>query len=572
MQLLYPGKLEAEFQRQLADLIAERAVDRLFAGDNTLWPGELIAHNPALARLDWLLLPKLLSEFLSSVEPTLRAADAEGLVDHALLSSESLNLTARSFLEFPGISPGRKVVVFDSVSPEFILSGEAQLDLRRTLFVISNKLSYGLRDHCLFLYFQDQLHQLLGDQISNHFVSETDPHSYLAALSRGYTFREVYSDPTAVPAAYCSLMQCGVFLLATRLATREQILATAAAAQAACSNSKQPAANPALQLAALLSATIGSDKPYLAFVTSPSLLAFSRRLSQIVGGGLARQWPGLIPLLDAMPRNTATYQHDAAFVFLTHPGEDNTELSDCMARLQSNGTPFVHAKIENQLCLLQEICKWETAVILSCAKFGVDPFDLADNHVPRTLASELMNRIAQGQDPLQRSARITDGLIQLYADGMTRQGISTLSLAEALRTFFRIPTPLKHIWLLVQIHPTPELRVKFAVLRRILGSVLRRPIMLAYGPLAGEQATYLFRDSLPHGLYIVFTTEPSTDKPIPGANYTFGQLHQVAALCEYDTLVHWQRPLIRLHLAPQFPEALDQLLHAFEQALHRFQS
>jgi transaldolase / glucose-6-phosphate isomerase len=451
------------------------------------------------------------------------------------------------------------VIIFDGVSPEFIQPNEAQLDLRRTLFVVSNKRHYGLRDHCLVPYFQERLRKMVGDRTSNQFISETDPHSYLATLSRGYTFREIVPDPTAVPAPYGSVMQFAAFLIATGIANPEQVLAAVNDTRAAGSNSKQPASNPALQLAAFLSAVVANHRSYVALLVSPSLLAFSRRPSQIVGGSLARKWPGLIPLIGAMPRNTAAYQSDAAFVFLSCPGDNNEELINCMSRLQSGEIPFVHIQIDNPFRLLPEIFKWEAAIILTCAKIGVDPFDLADNHVPRFLSRELLDQFAQGQDPLQRPTRITDRLIQLHAEGITRQEISTLSFAEALRTFFRIATPGKHIRLLVQMNPTPELLAKFAILRRILGSVLHRPILLAFGPLASEQSTYLFRDSVPYGLCIVFTTDPLTDIPIPGANYTFGQLHQVLALCEYDALVHWQRPLIRLHLADQFPEALDRL-------------
>lgn len=95
---------------------------------------------------------------------------------------------------------------------------------------------------------------------------------------------------------------------------------------------------------------------------------------------------------------------------------------------------------------------------------------------------------------------------------------------------------------------------------------------MVFGPHATEHTGYFFRDSLPYGPCIVFTTDLVTDKKIPGANYTFGQFYQALALSEYDTIEQQQHPVIRLHLTRDFPEALDQLLRVFEQALHRFQS
>jgi len=89
---------------------------------------------------------------------------------------------------------------------------------------------------------------------------------------------------------------------------------------------------------------------------------------------------------------------------------------------------------------------------------------------------------------------------------------------------------------------------------------LQRPVVMVFGPHAPEHTGYFFRDSLPYGPCIV------------GAHYRFGQFYQALALSEYDTIEHQQHPVIRLHLARDFPEALDQLLHVFEQALHRFPS
>ncbi|HUN60433.1 MAG TPA: hypothetical protein VMU53_00495, partial [Candidatus Sulfotelmatobacter sp.] len=83
---------------------------------------------------------------------------------------------------------------------------------------------------------------------------------------------------------------------------------------------------------------------------------------------------------------------------------------------------------------------------------------------------------------------------------------------------------------------------------------------------------YFFRDSLPHGLCLIFTTDLLTDKAIPGASYTFGQFYQGLCLSEYDTLVHWEHPVLRLHLSREFPAALDQLLRVFAQTLRRFHS
>jgi hypothetical protein len=81
------------------------------------------------------------------------------------------------------------LVIFDSAAPEVIQRQEEQLDLRRTLLVLFNKARYGLRDHCLFLYFREKLERLVGsDRASNQFFSETQSNTYLAQISAAICF------------------------------------------------------------------------------------------------------------------------------------------------------------------------------------------------------------------------------------------------------------------------------------------------------------------------------------------------------------------------------------------------
>src|SRR5215469_5640946 len=208
-QILSPGRLHEPLQRELQHYVQERIVQRLWAKDAGLWPKESINSNPALANMDWVSLHETIPQFLEFLEGSFRSADADGFADHALLSSESLNLSARAFLQLPDVVPQRKLVIFDSLAAELIQKNEEQLDLRRTLFVVSNKARYHLRDHCLFLYYREKLHALVGNQASHQFVAETEPGTYLASISRSYAFREMRPDVTAIPAAFCSLTQFG---------------------------------------------------------------------------------------------------------------------------------------------------------------------------------------------------------------------------------------------------------------------------------------------------------------------------------------------------------------------------
>lgn len=286
---------------------------------------------------------------------------------------------------------------------------------------------------------------------------------------------------------------------------------------------------------------------------------------------MARGTSGLIPVMWTLPNSTVGLQRHAIFAVLGYQGDDEKAIQKTVTELQSNDEPVMQIRINKPEDLLTETFKWEAATILACARLGLDPFDITESRVPNKFAQQMLDQLALGNDPLQRSPRITDTFMQLYADGVTRSEISTLNFSEALRSFFRISTPLPHIILIIDIPRTEQLHSKFVVLRDLLSTTLLRPVHLAFGPYAAEYAEHFFRHSLPYGPSIIFTADALMDVTIPGAHYSFGQLHQVLALSEYDTLVHWHRPVIRLHLMRDFPAALGHMLHVFEQALHRFQ-
>jgi hypothetical protein len=401
-------------------------------------------------------------------------------------------------------------------------------------------------------------------------VTETEPRSYLASLSREYTFRDLVHDPPAIPAAYCSLRQFGAVLVGMHAGETETIVRAVREARRLCSQSDPPSLNPALQVGAFLSSAIADRKAYLAILTSPSLNTYAQRLGQLLGGCLARESSGLMPVIGVAPRDASAIESEAVFVLLSYVGDKDLEIAETIAGFREHQTPFMHLKLAQPLDLLTESFQWEIATILVCARHGIDPFDVSNNRLQRAFTDEILEQISRGENPLQRSARLTDRLIQLYADGATRQEVSTLNFVEALRSFLRIDTPARHLSLLVDMHCTEDVRAKFATLRSLLSAALRRPVLVAFGPHAAESTGYFFQESLPYGLCILFTSDLLTDKAIPGASYTFGQFYQALTLSEYDTLVHWGRPVIRLHLSNNSSAALDQLVQQFQQALHRF--
>ena len=213
-------------------------------------------------------------------------------------------------------------MILDNICPRTIHRAEKQLDLERTLFIFASKAGYRLEDHALFLYFREKL-QAAGVPLPlQHFAAETEPGSYLATIGREYNFRATVADPPGILATFASVRHLGA-LLVSRLAQEPGVIVAAAKEMRhACSPGTIPAENPALQLAAFLAGAAVAKRRYVAFLATPSLVPYTYCLSQLIGGSLAKEGPGLIPIDGEVPRDTRALEEKAVFAVLTYAGDD----------------------------------------------------------------------------------------------------------------------------------------------------------------------------------------------------------------------------------------------------------
>ncbi len=570
-QSIVAGCLQTAFHRELEYFLENQVLERVWAKDATLWPEAKFEQSHILSNLGWLDLPGSLEPLLKGIQQEESAATADGLDCRALISFEIANLAARALLPFVPPGNDHRMAILDNTCPMTIYRAEKQIDLERTLFIFASKAGYRLEDHALFLYFRDKLQAAGVPQPWQHFVAETDPGSYLATLGREYKFRATFSDPSGILARFTSLRHLGALFVARLAQEPEGIVAAAQAMHQACSPGTIPAENPALQLAAFLSGAALAERQYLAFLATPSLVPYTSCLNQLIGGSLAKEGPGLIPIDGEVPRDTRALEDKAAFAVLTHGGDTDPELADLMSRFRFSGVPFVHMQIAEPLDLLPLTFCWEVATVLASARLGFDPFDASEARLPRAIAMEYLNKYSPANNTLSRRPRLHDKGLQLYAEGKTRREISTLSLEESLGSFLHLLQPESFLAVLVFLPQTSRVLAAFQAMRRNLAEKLAIPVLLVYGPHSLHHSSYIHRTGLARGQFLVITAEPPMDLPIPGASYTLGQLDGALALGEFEGLVKSDRFVVRIHLTGDIPAALENLGRLVDQALARKQ-
>ncbi len=163
--------------------------------------------------------------------------------------------------------------------------------------------------------------------------------------------------------------------------------------------------------------------------------------------------------------------------------------------------------------------------------------------------------------------RVREKGVELYAEGETRQQISTLSLADAFRTFFELKNTGGYLAIITFMNSQPLVEAALGRLREQLAARLGMPVLLSTGPRYLNYFEQVYKGGPAKGLFLMLTSEPTEDIVIPGAGYTFGQLQLALALGDFESLESRQKLVVRLHLAQGLEQGLADVEQAVQQAL-----
>lgn len=567
VQTIFPGVLESPFRRESQILIAKNAVQRLWDKDPTLWPVADHHAESLKSNLAWLDLPGQLEPLMARVTARAAEIDAAGFEDVVFIAMGPSNLAAEAILRLPGRKLGKRSFLLDTIDPDFIRALEKDLHLDRTLFIFASKLGTDIENHSLLLYFLEKLKALGIASPAAHFVALTEQHSYLASIAKEYKFSDVFPDPPGIGGRYSSLIHFNFFLSAVGHFDMKDLIARTTAMAQACGPGAPLSANPALSLGAFLAAGETEHKQRLIFLSAESLSALTQRIGHLVGASTGKNRRGIIPILGGRSYPIDLLQRGCLVAVLKVAGEEPPEISQKLEQLRHTNVPIVSIELHGPEDFAAELFKWELATAFTCSLLGVDPFHDPEIRESRARTAQILERIATTHEFPSATARVSKDGLELYAEGETRQQISTLSIPDALDTFFALGNRDGYLALLPFLGSSSTANAALHRLQNQLVSSLNLPVPVTAGPLYLRGLGQVYKAGPANGLFILLTAAPSQDLPIPGAGYTFGQLRLALALGDFESLGRHHRPVIRLHLADGIERGLAQLEAVFASAL-----
>ncbi|HEU5422845.1 MAG TPA: bifunctional transaldolase/phosoglucose isomerase, partial [Nitrolancea sp.] len=510
------GIFSDQIQATARRLERERAVERLWQKDASLWSNDPQVQQKIKDRLGWLEVPQtMLGEVgrLNKLAEDVRQAGFESAV---LLGMGGSSLAPEVFQHTFGNQMGAPVLtVLDTTNPDAIQRLAGQLDLARSLFIVSSKSGTTVETSTLYRYFRQQLEQQVGADAGKHFIAVTDPGTPLEKLAKDDGFRDVFVNPPDIGGRYSALSFFGLVPAAV-IGLDIQHLLDRACHMAENTKTSSPQ-NPALQLGAALGglAQIGRDK--LTFLSDPALASLQDWLEQLIAESTGKDGNGIVPVAHEPHGAPDDYGSDRHFVGIDLAPQPHVDTDAMLAGLETAQQPVTRLWLRDEWDVGAEFFRWEVATALAGAVLGINPFDEPNVQESKDNTNRLLQTYQQEHALPEPPAGGPDGTVAMV-------GNEPSSVAELVTRFLGKVRSGDYLALMAFCERSPEVEARLQEMRRLLRTQLGVATTLGYGPRFLHSTGQLYKGGPPQGDFLQIVVEPAEDLNIPGEPYSFGTL------------------------------------------------
>lgn len=505
-------------------------VIRLKKKDASLWPSS--TQEEIVQRLGWLTLPSMMKGQTGEICSFRDKTVAECFSHAVLCGMGGSSLAPEVFQAAFGNAPGfPELIVADSTHPQAVESVSGEVDIDRTLFVISSKSGTTLETLSLFRYFWDKIGKR-GRDPGRQFVAITDAGTPLHELGLKRRFRKIFLAPPDVGGRFSALSHFGLVAAALIGLDVEKLLEKAEFAAESCADDVAEERLACLYLGAALG-EVGKLRDKLTVLTSASLKSFPHWLEQLVAESTGKQGQGIVPVVDEPGIPAGDYTNDRFFVSFLLKGDGDGELTAFLEQVERYGHPVVRIDLREKYGLAQEIFRWEMAVAAAATVLGVNPFDQPDVELAKTMARRAMEG-ARGFGPKT-----------IRAETFRSGEVETL---DAFFSWISQGKERDYFCLQSFLPPGPQLSEALCALRKKILEKTRLASSAGFGPRFLHSTGQMHKGGPGTGLFLQFVDEPQCRVEVPETEFTFNALIRAQALGDYLALRDKGRRVMRIDL------------------------
>ncbi len=537
------GDLQGAVDQRLSQFQEQNFGARLWQLDPSLWKDDPQVQEKIANRLGWLPVVEEMQAQRAELESFARDIRDEGYTYAVVLGMGGSSLAPDVFRHTYGSEPGYpQLRVLDTTDSQTIQSVEQEIDLAKTLFIVSSKSGTTIEPNALYAYFWEKARAAVGDdQVGQHFIAITDPGTKLAQEGASRGFRRVWENRADIGGRYSALSYFGLVPAALIGANLEKMFDSASEMVRACGPDVTATENPGVWLGAVLGEAARAGRDKLTLVLSPGIRTYGFWLEQLIAESTGKEGVGILPVEGETLAGPEVYGNDRIFVHLDLDAPEDVKYDELLDALAQAGHPVVHLTLTGPLDLGGEFLRWEIATAAAGAVLGINPFDEPNVQESKDNTGRLLDQYrSQGSLPEGQPA-LTEAELQLY-------GVESASASEAFQRFFEQAGEGAYIAFMAYVPNTDEVNAGIHDTRMLARDGLRVATTVGYGPRFLHSTGQLHKGGKQNGIFVQITHEDAVDLPIPGFDFSFNTLKRAQALGDFEAFTRRGRPAMRVHV------------------------
>jgi glucose-6-phosphate isomerase len=564
-----PQDLSAAVEATAADWQSGGKVQRLWQRDASLWTGS--------DESNWLGWLDIIDEQIAQQDQLQKIAKEvqQRGFQHVLLLGmggsslcpEVLRMTFGRIPHFPNLH------VLDSTDPAQVKAFEHQIDVSKTLFIVSSKSGSTLEPNIFKQYFFERTKQTVGvTKVGSHFIAITDPGSKMQQVAEADRFLHIFFGRPSIGGRYSALSNFGMVPAAVMGLDTKTFLAHAAEMARACRPAGSVEENPGAKLGIILGAAAKAGRDKVTIITSPAISDLGAWLEQLIAESTGKVGKGIIPVDRESLAPPEAYGSDRVFAYLRLDSGPDPDQDARIAAIEKAGHPVVRIAMPDIHHLGAEFFRWEIATAVAGAIIGINAFNQPDVEASKIATRNLTSEYEKTGSLPSEKAMLEDAGIKLFTDEN-----NAAELAKAAGGDFSLPGYIKahlarikpgdYFAVLGYIQMNAEHEASLEAIRHAVRDKKRVATCLGFGPRFLHSTGQAYKGGPNSGVFLQITCDDSVELPVPGQKFTFGVVKAAQARGDFQVLAERGRRALRVHLGSNIKAGLLTLQAAVQRAL-----
>lgn len=558
-----PDSLKKQVAEAVADWTKGDKIHRLWQRDASLW-----TNTDEAQWLGWLdivqdQIPDV-PKFQKFAEDVRRETFSDILLLGMGGSSLCPEVLAKTYGRIGGFP---KLHVLDSTNPQQVKAFEDDVDLERTLFIVSSKSGSTLEPNIFKQYFFERTKETVGaDKAGSRWIAVTDPGSKLEKEAQADKFRHIFHGVPSIGGRYSALSNFGIVPGAAMGLDIAKFLDRANQMVQAC-KSKSVEGNPGAMLGIVLgsAAQLGRDK--LTFVTSPAIHDLGAWLEQLIAESTGKQGKGIIPVDREDLTGPKGYGNDRVFAYLRYEPAPDSDQDQHVAGLEKAGHPVIRISVKDTYDLPQEFFRWEIATAVAGSIIGINAFNQPDVEASKVETRKLTSQYEQSGSLPPEKPIFQQGPFKLFADPKNTAAVNSGNIAGHLKAHLDRIKPGDYFAVLAYVQMNEEHEARLQEIRHAVRDAKQVATCLGFGPRFLHSTGQAYKGGPNSGVFLQITCDDAHDLPVPGAKYTFGVVKAAQARGDFQVLADRGRRALRVHLGKDVEVGLSEMLDIIAEAV-----